>query len=371
MSRTLLPLRTVTPLRLAGMLVTGLFGAGMLLAGILPTATVATAAPIQWVTVGDPGNAPDTTGFGAVADTFRIMKHEFTNALYADYLNAVDPEGTGAGVWHDGMNALAHDRGGLLRLPGNPLGQRYAAAATMAAMPVNWVDVFQSAMVCNWYENGAMSYASSAAGLAAIQDGAYTLPASGSAFPAVNPGARYFLPGTEQWYKAAYYKGGGTTAGYWSYATSSDAAPAKVSATATGQGSLGGSSPVTAGNSANYDSTASWNGYAATVTEVGTNGGPSAYGAFDMGGNVWEWQTKGGDITQVIRGGAFDTGAAWLSSANWIPNVMTRDRGASIGFRLASSTADVPEIDPAGMASVLALVGGALGLLERRRAKPA
>jgi hypothetical protein len=27
----------------------------------------------------------------------------------------------------------------------------------------------------------------------------------------------------------------------------------------------------------------------------------------------------------------------------------------------------VPEIDPAGMGSVLALVGGALGLLERRR----
>jgi hypothetical protein len=29
----------------------------------------------------------------------------------------------------------------------------------------------------------------------------------------------------------------------------------------------------------------------------------------------------------------------------------------------------VPEIDPAGMSSVLALVGGALGLLERRRRK--
>jgi hypothetical protein len=43
-----------------------------------------------------------------------------------------------------------------------------------------------------------------------------------------------------------------------------------------------------------------------------------------------------------------------------------------IGFRLAGPTgspAAVPEIDPAGMGSVLALVTGALGLLERRRLK--
>jgi len=33
------------------------------------------------------------------------------------------------------------------------------------------------------------------------------------------------------------------------------------------------------------------------------------------------------------------------------------------------AAAPVPEIDPAGMASVLALVTGALGLLERRRLK--
>jgi hypothetical protein len=36
---------------------------------------------------------------------------------------------------------------------------------------------------------------------------------------------------------------------------------------------------------------------------------------------------------------------------------------------MAGFTASVPEIDPAGMGSVLALVSGALGLLERRRLK--
>ena len=342
--------------------------ASALLFTLFSLAAATEAAPIDWVTVGDPGNAADTNGQGAVAETFRIMKYEFTNAQYADYLNAVDPEGTGGDVWSDGMNAAAPYHGGILRLPSNPFGQRYAASGAMAEMPVNWVNVFQVAMACNWLTNGATNYATSAAGLAAVMDGTYTLPASGSAFPAANPGSRYFIPGVDQWYKAAYYKGGGSNAGYWSYATQSDSAPSSVSATAAGLGSDGGTAPLTTGNFANYGNTAGWNGYAANVTRVGTNGGASAYGAFDMGGNVWEWQTKGADITQVVRGGAYDYSDLGLSSSFWIPNVMPRDRGASIGFRLASlDVASVPEIDPAGLTSVLTLLAGGLGLVERRR----
>jgi len=46
----------------------------------------------------------------------------------------------------------------------------------------------------------------------------------------------------------------------------------------------------------------------------------------------------------------------------------------AIGFRLASpvsSPSAVPEIDPNSLGSVLALVLGSLGLLERRRLKAA
>ncbi|MFZ4733961.1 MAG: hypothetical protein ACOYK7_15605, partial [Pirellulales bacterium] len=63
-------------------------------------ATAAHAGTIDWVTVGDPGNANDTinTGtdpnYGAVAASFRIMKYEFTNQLYTDFLNSVDAGGT-------------------------------------------------------------------------------------------------------------------------------------------------------------------------------------------------------------------------------------------------------------------------------------
>ena len=49
----------------------------------LPFGSIANAEAIQWVTVGDPGNTPDTTGApnpaGAVLTSFRIMKYEFTN----------------------------------------------------------------------------------------------------------------------------------------------------------------------------------------------------------------------------------------------------------------------------------------------------
>ena len=46
---------------------------------------------IDWVTVGDPGNADDThgAGYGGVDYVYWIGKYEVTNAQYAEFLNAV------------------------------------------------------------------------------------------------------------------------------------------------------------------------------------------------------------------------------------------------------------------------------------------
>jgi hypothetical protein len=53
-------------------------------------AVSAQATPtIDWATVGDPGNAADTTNYGAVATSFQIMKYEFTNQQYTEFLNSV------------------------------------------------------------------------------------------------------------------------------------------------------------------------------------------------------------------------------------------------------------------------------------------
>ena len=37
--------------------------------------------------------------------------------------------------------------------------------------------------------------------------------------------ATYWIPTENEWYKAAYYKSGGTNAGYWTYTTKSNTAP--------------------------------------------------------------------------------------------------------------------------------------------------
>ena len=54
------------------------------------SATPARAEPvtIDWVTVGDPNNAADTTGYGTVTDAYRIGTYEVTIQQYTNFLNA-------------------------------------------------------------------------------------------------------------------------------------------------------------------------------------------------------------------------------------------------------------------------------------------
>ena len=54
--------------------------------------------------------------------------------------------------------------------------------------------------------------------------------AAGSVEKAVprNPAAKYWIPTGHEWYKAAYYKGGSTRAGYWSFATRSNTPPKSI-----------------------------------------------------------------------------------------------------------------------------------------------
>jgi len=306
----------------------------LLLAAFLLPATLqeAHAVTIDWVTVGDPGNTADTTGSpnpaGAVADSFQIMKYEWTNSQYTDFLNSVAATDTyflyNASM---GSNAL----GGITQ-SGASGSYTYATKTNMGDKPVNFVSWFDAARVSNWLMNGGTSSSS-------METGAYTLnnAISGNA-PAVNPGATFYIPTEDQWYKAAYYKGGSTNAGYWTYATQSDTVPTAVTADSTGIGSSGST-----GNFANYDRAAGWNGQNGNVTTVGTNGGASAYGAFDMSGNLVEWNDLTGSAgsSRGLRGGDWYGTASDLSSSG---RFTTDPSGEDdfVGFRLASPVA-VPE----------------------------
>ena len=160
------------------------------------------------------------------------------------------------------------------------------------------------------------------------------------------------MPSEDEWYNAAYYKGGSTNAGYWEYPTSSNTVPGRDMADASG-------------NNANY-----WlNGYLIGSpyyrTEVGEfQNSDSPYGTFDQGGNVWEWnEAIMYAAYRGMRGGSFSSGGSILrASYRWYSSYPT-DRHYSIGFRVS---AVVPE--PSSIITLAAGLGMLLGLKRRRRA---
>jgi len=326
----------------------------------------AAAVTIDWVTVGDPGNAADDTGYGAVSEAFRIMEFEWTNSQYVEFLNAVDPDGTNPqGIYNSSMGSNA--RGGISFTSGSPAGSKYAARSNMGSKPVNYVSWFDAARVANWLHNGGLTYGATDSTASGPQNiGAYAV---GTATSGVAPGrsldALYYVPTENQWYKAAYYDptANGGAGGYWNYGTGSDTAPSVVSATSTGDGTAGSS-----GNSANYIRGADWNGQDGNVTTVGTNGGTSAYGAFDMSGNVFEWNdlTGASGSSRGLRGGAWTSIGFNVSSAYRITFAPSNEFH-ELGFRLASPV-PVPEPSTWGM-GLAGIACAGWGAYQRRRAR--
>lgn len=312
-----------------------------------------------FVAVGDPGNTADTTSYGAVADEFQIMKFEWTNQQYVQFLNAVDPNGTNPNSIYN-TNMGSDPRGGISFNSGNASGSKYASRTNMGDKPVNFVNWFDVARVANWLHNGATS-------LSSTETGAYTLggATSGNVVSLIS-GARFFIPTEDQWYKAAYYKGRGTNAGYWAYATKSNTAPSSVTANSTGVGSAGNS-----GNFANYNNDADWNSLVeGSVTTVGTNGGPNTYGAFDMTGNIWEWNDLTGVAasSRCFRGGGWSTIPTNLSSSTRLPYDPSY-QGNDVGFRIASLSSSAPPAVPEPSMMVIGTLFSLAGLAAKRRMK--
>jgi len=303
------------------------------------------------VTVGNPGNANDTTGYGAVSYSYQIGKYDVTIGQYTAFLNAVAKSDPYSLYNSD----LAPSSGGGISRSGTDGAYSYSVIDS-GARPIRSISWFDAARFANWMQNGQPTGAQA---VGTTETGAYTLggATSGDAV-SKNQNATFYIPTENEWYKAAYYdptKGG--TGGYWTYATQSDTPP--------------GTTNFSAANQANYLNAHLFSG---VVTDVGAfTASASYYGTFDQSGNVYQWNDIDGSTgpSRGIRGGMWANDAFPLSSSNrggLRPAAINSD----IGFRLASPVSvSVPEIDPAGIGSVLALVTGALGLLERRRLKAA
>jgi formylglycine-generating enzyme required for sulfatase activity len=334
---------------------------------------------LQFVPVGDPGNPADTTvmwpdnttGYGSVPYTYQMGKYDVTVGQYCQFLNAVaatDPYG----VYNPYMGFVsgAHSFAPLIVQNGSSGSYTYSVSPGTEEFPVNHVSWGDAARFCNWLQNGQPT--SGVENASTTENGAYTLNGDTTNLmtESRNVGATYFIPSENEWYKAAYYKGGGNNAGYWLYPTKSDTPPSNLlSASGT--------------NNANYyDSATGYTDPTNYLTPVGYfQGSPGPYGTYDMGGDVMQWNEAvvenwqgNGPLGRGLRGGAFDTsGAAWLASDNRSydgpSNAGDKIDVGLVGFRVAC----VPTgWEPVPEPSTLALLAvGAISLLAytwRRRA---
>jgi formylglycine-generating enzyme required for sulfatase activity len=280
----------------------------------------ANAFTMEFVTIGNPNNAADTTGSpnpaGSVAYTYNIGKYEVSRDMIT--------RANLAGITMLNMSSFG----------GNGVNRPATGISWYeAAKYVNWLNTSTGGTAAYKFVGGTFQLWSST-------DAGYN---ASNMFR--NSLAKYWLPSSNEWYKAAY----GNLNGTWNnYATGSDSAPESV---ASG----------TAANTAVYTPQIS-------PADITSAGGLSPWGTMGQGGNVWEWIETAFDGSnntaeegRELRGGSWESGVVDLRASNrnnLDPANQNSDHG--LGFRVAS----VPE--PSAL-SLLAIGLGGLALVRRRK----
>jgi len=280
---------------------------------------------IDFVTIGNPGKLPDTTGnpnpAGTVLDPYRIGKFEISEQM-------IDKANTLGGL-------------GITKTTRGPDKPATSVSWNEAARFVNWLNT---------------STGSTPAYKFALQpgDGGYSANANIELWTISDAGydpnnlyrnslARYFLPSAHEWYKAAYYDP--TSGVYYDYPTGSDTAP----------------TPVASGTAAG---TAVYDGQSGPA-DITLAGGLSPYGTMGQGGNVFEWEETDFDLVNGtpsssaggVRGGLWFSDSGLLSSSSRVSFNPSNELNF-IGFRVAS----IPE-----PSTLLLAAMGSVGLLLRRK----
>jgi formylglycine-generating enzyme required for sulfatase activity len=274
---------------------------------------------IDFVNIGNTGNAADTTSYGAVpyeyrASIYEISQDAITKATASGMANVT------AGAW----------------------------TGNQPAANISWYEAAAFVNFLNTNSGKAAAYDltfSSGSWSMALWSGEQAWTAGGTNLYR-NKNAFYFLPSENEWYKAAYYNPAGSN--YFLYPTASSSAPAAVAC----------------GTSAG---TAVYNRAASVPAIVDSAGGLSPYGTMGQGGNVREWNESAFDGSnntsseaRTIRGGV------WLSTEEFLRSSTRLDGSVSggvnsLGFRVAS----VPE--PSTYALLAMTAAGALWMTRRRR----
>ena len=291
---------------------------------------------MEFVTIGNAGNAPDTTGSpnpaGAVGYEYGLGKFEVSEEMITKF-NA-----------SQSLQITKDTRG--------------------TAKPATNVSWSEAARFVNWLNTSTGNQAAYKFTTGGVNDN-IALWTSGDAGYDVNNKyrnslAKYVLPSFNEWYKAAYYNPTNST--YYDFPNGSDTEPtAVVSGTTTGTAVYGQS-------------------FGQGPANVNDAGGLSPYGVMGLGGNVFEWEESSFDVTsgnynssgsssRGIRGGYWINDSSDMSSsARFNGNLDPSDEILCVGFRVASlpsSAAAVPE--PSMM--VIGTLFGIGGLMAKRRMK--
>ena len=214
----------------------------------LPSANSAPVTPallaMSMVTVGNTGNAADTTGYGDVSYVYQIGAYGVTGSQYAAFLNAVGSTDTYA--LYDANMSTNTDRAQISQ-SGSSGSYTYAVMGSTGNRPIT-VTWFDSARFSNWMSNGQPSGAQDGA---TTENGTYNLngATSGNAVAAnaTNPNTllapTYRIPLENEWYKAAYYSpnySGTGVGGYYAFATQSSTDPGTTIGSSANQANYNG-----------------------------------------------------------------------------------------------------------------------------------
>lgn len=287
------------------------------------------AITIDTVAVGNAGNAADTTGHGSVGYNYNIGKYEVTAGQYTAFLNAVANVSDTYGLYNSSM--WSNSYGCKIQQTSISGGYSYSVASEYANRPVNWVSYWDACRFANWLGNGQ--------GTGSTETGAYTMTPTGIANNTVirNPGwTGWAVASEDEWYKAAYYKGGGD---YSLFANGTSTAP------------------VVGTTGSNYI-------WAVGYTWDGSlNGALEQNGTKDMMGNVAEWN-------EAVISGSYRGWRGGSIFSDYFGDLQASSRNgyyyptweiSGIGFRVVQT---VPE-----PSSIIALAGGLAAFwgIRRRR----
>lgn len=315
---------------------------------------------LGFVTIGDPGNAPypggpsgQRAGVGQVNYEYRMGRTEVTTSQWLDFVNAVDSfnpvlarDTLEPSVWG------AHYVGGAPGTGRWMLDPQQQAAMT-AVGGMSWRS---AAMYCNWLHNGQAPtpYAISSG---AYDTSTFTTNPDGSFNDQLtrSPGARYWIPSTDEWIKAAHYdpnRDGHGQGGWWTFPYQSESVPISGM-----PGTPGAQTSVEVLGSPDLWYEIPLNSYPDAMT---------AYGLLDVSGGAKEWteasQAKAPYFDRVFEGSSISLyPGAVLFDAAWTPSGSTRpmNHRPDVGLRIASM------VPTPGACVVLAL--GLFQVFRRKR----